>query len=133
MDSKVKVSEQIKVFTDLINQVKQNYEYSISMVEQLDKEYDLDLGHAFELSPSKEKNKLATKARTNRLDRRYYKDKAEEFEPIYKLISDSQFKKAFDQLPQVLGKVRKAESYHADRTYHPRVTKENAIKKRIIA
>jgi hypothetical protein len=133
LSSNNKVSDQIKVFTDLLIKTKQDYEYAMSMVSQLDKEFDLDIGHEFELSPAKDKNKIATKARINRLDRRYYKNKAEEYEPIYKLITDPQNKKAFDQLTQVLGKVRKAESYHTERTYYPRVTKQNEIKKKIIA
>jgi len=132
----MKVSDKIKAFTDLLNDIKQNYEYAMSMVKQLDKEYDLDLGHEFELRTAKESAKIATKARRNRLDRRYYKDRAEELEPLYELIYSADNynnKKAFDKLQSVvLGATRKAENYHKDRTYKPRVNENNIIDKRLV-
>jgi hypothetical protein len=128
-----KVSLSVKEFMDFVSQVKSDYEYSYALVNQLDKQYGTDLAHELELSPSKDKNKIATKMRTNRLDRRYYKDIVEEIEPVYQLMTDPQHKKTFDMLNQVLGKVRKAEEYHKDRTYHPRVSKQDEIKKKIIA
>ena len=71
-----------------------------------------------------ERSKIATKLSTNRKDRRYYKDRVEEFEPIVEFFKDPSHKKTLDQLTQVLGKLRKAEDYHKNRTYKPKVLRE---------
>ena len=126
------ISKDISEFNSLIEKVKSDYEYASSMILQLDQEYYQDIAHAFELDPVCEKNKIATRARTNRLDRRYYKDIAEEYEPLYKLVTDKANVKSFELLKQVLGQTRKSESYHEKRTYRPRVTKDNKIEKKII-
>ena len=128
-----KVSESLKDFLDFADSTKADYNYSFDIVGQLDKKYNMDLTHELELKPAKEKNKIATKMRTNRLDRRYYKDIVEELEPIYAILNDPQYKKTFEMLKQALGKVRKAEEYHKDRTYYPRVKKQDEIKKKVIA
>ena len=54
--------------------------------------------------------------------RRDYKDAVEELEPI-RTFADSN-KKFVEQVKQLLGKVRKVEEYHAERSYKPRVLKE---------
>lgn len=71
-----------------------------------------------------ERSKIATKLSTNRKDRRYYKDRVEEFEPIVEFFKDPNHKKTLDQLTQILGKLRKAEDYHKNRTYKPKVLRE---------
>lgn len=126
------VSEIIEDFLNLVSNTKSDYEYTKEIIKQLDIEYDIDIGHAFELNPTKDKGKLATRARINRLDRRYYKDINEEYEPLFKLVTDGRYKQAFDLLTQALGQTRKAESYHKDRSYKPRVTDDNKISKKII-
>ena len=85
-----------------------------------------DYLHSLELDDLKcdERSKIATKLMINRKDRRYYKDRVEEFEPIVQFFDDPQNKKVLDKLKQVLGQVRKAENYHKDRIYIPRVLKE---------
>lgn len=85
-----------------------------------------DLLHSLELDnlPCAERSKLATKLAINRKDRRYYKDRVEELEPIAAFFSDPQNKKVLDKLAQVLGAVRKQEKYHETRAYKPRVLKE---------
>jgi hypothetical protein len=133
LNDRKKTSLQLKECLDFIDNVKHDYEYSFALVGQLDKQYNMDLTHELELSPAKDKNKIATKMRTNRLDRRYYKDIVEEFESIYQVITDEKYKKSIEMLRQALGKVRKAEEYHKDRTYYPRITKKNEIKKKVIA
>jgi len=129
---KAKKSDAISEFIKLLDKIKSDYDYSYSIVGQLDIKFNQDLTHDIELKPAKDKNKIATKMRTNRLDRRYYKDIVEECEPLYELMTNPQYKKAFDMIKQALGKTRKQEDYHANRTYKPRITKENEIVKKII-
>lgn len=85
-----------------------------------------DYLHSLELGDlnCSERGKIATKLSTNRKDRRYYKDRVEEFEPIIEFFKDPNHKKTLDQLTQVLGKLRKTEDYHKNRTYKPKVLRE---------
>ena len=86
-----------------------------------------DYLHSLELDGlnCSERSKLATKLAANRKDRRYYKDRVEELEPIVTFFADQQNKKMLDRLQQVLGQVRKQENYHKDRTYTPKILKES--------
>ena len=83
-----------------------------------------DILHKMEDEKTKnsERNKLATKLAICRRDRRYYKDRVQELEPMIKFIQEN--RKMTNVLKQVLGEVRKIERYHADRTYYPRVMRE---------
>jgi hypothetical protein len=96
--------------------------------EEEDKQEKLtqDYLHSLELDDLKcnERSKIATKLAINRKDRRYFKDRVEEFEPIVKFFEDQQNKKMLDKLKEVLGQVRKQENYHKYRTYIPKVLKE---------
>ena len=85
-----------------------------------------DYLHSLELDDldRSERSKIATKLSTNRKDRRYYKDRVEEFEPIVEFFKDPSHKKTLDQLTQVLGQLRKAENYHKNRTYKPKALRE---------
>ena len=81
-----------------------------------------DLLHAIEFEPHAEaRSKTATKLKASRKTRRESKDIAEELEPIIDYLSVPANRKAMDQLSQVLGRVRKAEKYHTNRRYFPRV------------
>jgi hypothetical protein len=133
MTDRKKPSLSIKEFLDFAEHLKNDYEYCKALVDQLDKKYDKDLSHDLELKPAKEKNKIATKMRQNRLNRRYYKDILEEFEPLYTMMTDEKYKKTFDMLKQTLGRTRNAEEYHKDRTYYPRVKEKDEIKLKVIA
>lgn len=84
-----------------------------------------DLLHEIELNGNdrQARNRAATQLRINRLDRRYYKDKAEESEPLNDFLQDKEVSRVMKKLEQVLGKVRKVEAYHESRTYHPRVNR----------
>ena len=68
-----------------------------------------------------ERAKIAKLLSTNRRDRRYFKDRIEELEPIVTFFEDPANKKCFNQLTQLLGTVRQAENYHASRSYIPKV------------
>mgnify|MGYP000504807012 CR=1 FL=1 len=52
---------------------------------------------------------------------RCYKDLVEETEDLVKFFEEPQNKKTLDKMVQLLGKLRKVEKYHRERTYYPRV------------
>ena len=94
-----------------------------------------DLLHEIELDGTTcaKRSKTATALRTNRLDRRYYKDIVEEYEPLNDYLKDPNIDKAIRKLSQVLGDVRKAEKYHADRKYKPRVNRMDGVEQRKVS
>ena len=115
------VSEEIKRFLDFVEESKKLYAYSQESMSKEDKKVQ-DFLHAIEFEPSaKERSKTCTKLHISRQNRRKYKDAVEEREEVVKFFQDPQHKKTLDQMTQLLGRVRKVENYHADRTYYPRV------------
>ena len=121
-----KPSEQITNLIKFIAAAQSHYKFCD---EEMKKQEALtqDYLHSLELDGlnCSERSKLATKLATNRKDRRYYKDRVEELEPIVIFFADQQNKKMLDRLQQILGQVRKQENYHKDRTYRPKVLKES--------
>ena len=120
-----KSSEYISEFLNFVSEAQIKHRiYSEEVVNQ-DK-LTQDYLHSLELDDLKcdERSKVATKLAINRKDRRYYKDRVEEFEPIVEFFADPQHKKMLNLMTKVLGDVRKAESYHKNRRYIPRVLKE---------
>lgn len=120
-----KPSEYISEFLNFVAeaQVKHKlYSEEINNQEKLTQDYL----HSIELDDLKceERSKVATKLMINRKDRRYYKDRVEEFKPIVEFFKDPHHKKMLDLMTKVLGDVRKVENYHKDRKYIPRVLKE---------
>lgn len=119
-------SEYLTEFLNFITDAQSHYNFCS---DEMKKQEQLTQGflHSLELDSLKcgERSKLATKLSTNRKDRRYYKDRVEELEPIVQFFAELQNKKMLDKLKQVLGQVRKQEDYHKYRTYIPRVLKEN--------
>lgn len=118
-------SESISAFLNFIAAAQSHYNFCLDQKkkqEQLTQDYL----HSLELDElnCKERSKVATKLATNRKDRRYYKDRIEELEPIINWLSDSANTKAINLLKQVLGEVRKQENYHQSRTYKPKVLNE---------
>ena len=118
-------SEYISEFLNFVSDAQTKYQlYS----EEVNKQEKLtqDYLHSLELDDLKcdERSKVATKLALNRKDRRYYKDRVEELEPIVKFFEDPQHKKMLNLMTKVLGDTRKQESYHKDRKYIPRVLKE---------
>lgn len=123
-------SEHISDFLNFISQTRASYNFysqELKTQEQLTQDYL----HSLELDGLKceERSKVATKLAINRKDRRYFKDRVEEFQPIIDFITDPQNKKFIDKLTQVLGEVRKQERYHQNRTYYPRILKEKEQEK----
>ena len=128
-----KPSEQLTDFLNFISAAQSHYTFcndEMKKQEQLTQDYL----HSLELDSlnCSERSKLATKLVINRKDRRYYKDRVEELEPIITFFAEPQNKKVLDKLQQVLGQVRKQESYHKDRIYIPKVLKDGENNANII-
>lgn len=121
-----KPSEYISEFLNFVSAAQKSYPFYVEEMKTQDK-LTQDYLHSLELDGLKcdERSKIATKLAINRKDRRYYKDRSEELEPIVTFFADPQNKKMLDKLTQVLGACRKAEAYHKDRVYIPKVLKEN--------
>ncbi|MEE1303255.1 MAG: hypothetical protein UHD64_10770, partial [Bacteroidales bacterium] len=115
-------SEYISEFLNFIADAQSHYCFCFEQMKEQE-QLTQDYLHSLELDGLKydERSKLATKLAINRKDRRYYKDRVEELDPIINWASDPTTVKAINQLKQALGAVRKQEGYHKDRTYYPRV------------
>ena len=119
-----KISGVVEEFCKLIDKTPSVYMAAYKAVGVEDKLTN-DLLHEIELDGinCRIRSKTATMLRENRLDRRYYKDIVEELQPLYDYLDDSHNRKVLKGLDQVLGKIRKAESYHGNRSYRPRVNR----------
>ena len=118
-------SEQLTNFLNFVAEAQSCYRFCNDEMQKQD-QITQDYLHSLELDELKcgERSKIATKLAINRKDRRYYKDRVEELEPIVIFFADPQNKKVLDKLKQILGQVRKSETYHQDRHYIPRVLKD---------
>ena len=117
-----KKSEIISDFLLLIDEARTEYNIAYEKVGLADKART-DLLHEIELCEKyDERNKAATKLRYILKDRRYYKDILEE--SVLLVDYYDEYKKAINMLKEVLGKMRKVEAYHSDRTYKPRFFKD---------
>ena len=121
-----KPSEYLTEFLNFVAEAQSQYKFCSEEVNNQDK-LTQDYLHSLELDGLKrdERSKVATKLAINRNDRRYYKDRVEEFEPIVQFFDDPQNKKMLDKLKQVLGALRKVEGHHKDRKYIPRVLRRD--------
>lgn len=121
-----KPSEYISEFLNFVAEAQSQYKFCFDEVKNQES-LTQDYLHSLELDGLKrdERSKVATKLAINRKDRRYYKDRVEELAPIVQFLEDPHNKKVLDRLRSVtLGEVRRAESYHKDRKYIPKVLKE---------
>ena len=132
----MKTSKNIENFLNFYDAVKREYDIASDMVNQCDK-LTQDLLHRLELESlsTGEKNKIATQLKYCRKDRRYWKDIVEELESFVTMFNQTEAslsdnkKKAeveanrrfINMLRETLGKTRKQESYHANRSYKPRI------------
>ena len=80
-----------------------------------------------------EESRIKTQIKYVLKDRRYYKDRVEELEPFVILFLNKDKEKELNTRANVnclniikntLGGVRKAEEYHKERTYKPRILKD---------
>lgn len=132
----MKVSKNIENFLNFYDAVKRDYDTAFEMVNQCDK-LTQDLLHRLELESlsTGEKNKIATQLKYCRKDRRYWKDIVEETESFVNMFNQTETslsdgkKKAeveanrrfINMLREALGKTRRQEGYHANRSYKPRI------------
>ena len=115
-----KLSENISEFINFLTASKQLCEFCKVELDKQDK-LTQDILHSMELGnlTYSERAKLATRLAVCRKDRRYYKDRIEELEPVREYLETN--KKAYNELTRLLGTVRKIERYHSNRTYRPKV------------
>lgn len=121
----INYSEQISNFLSFLTTSQTEYNYSYEEVNRLDK-LTQDYLHQLELDNLKcaERSKVATRLAVCRKDRRYYKDKVEELQPLIDFLGEAENKKVIEKLKRVLGETKKQESGHENRFYVPRVLKE---------
>ena len=132
----MKTSKNIENFLNFYDAVKRDYDTAFEMVNQCDK-LTQDLLHRLELEnlSTSEKNKIATQLKYCRKDRRYWKDIVEETENFVNMFNQTEASQAdnkkkaeveanrrfINMLRETLGKTRRQEGYHANRSYKPRI------------
>lgn len=121
-----KPSEYITNFLNFLSDIQRSYDVSYDAVNDEDL-LKSDLYHKIEdvNTDYAERCKVATQLATCLRDRRYYKDRVEEAEPIVEFIDKN--KRLIKDLETLLGNVRKVEQYHEHRFYVPRVLKDEKI------
>jgi hypothetical protein len=131
----LKVSKRLEDFNNFYDEAISTYNYAYAMVNQCDK-LKCDLLHKIELGLFEDKNeekRIQTQLKYCLKDRRYYKDRVEELEPFVMLFLDKSKDKEIttrnnsncvNLIKNILGTVRKAEEYHRERTYKPRILKD---------
>lgn len=132
----MKTSKNIENFLNFYDAIKRDYDIAFEMVNQCDK-LTQDLLHRLELESlsTGEKNKIATQLKYCRRDRRYWKDIVEETESFVSMFNQTEASQAdskkkaeveanrrfINMLRETLGKTRRQEGYHANRSYKPRI------------
>ena len=131
----LKVSKRLEDFVNFYDEIISAYKYAYDMVNQCDK-LKCDLLHKIELGlfeDSNEEKRVQTQLKYCLKDRRYYKDRVEELEPFADLFLSKEKDRenitracgtAINYIKNILGSVRKAEEYHRERTYKPRILKD---------
>lgn len=115
--SEIHASENIRSFIRFIHECKALNEMAKEGISTEDKRQQ-DLLHEIEFEPrAKERSKLCTKLHLSRKERRRYKDIFEETDDIVQFFNTGNNKKMLEQMNQLIGKVRKVEKYHVNRTY----------------
>ena len=131
----LKVSKRLEDFIEFYDEAINTYTYAYDMVNQCDK-LKCDLLHKIELGlyeDINEEKRIQTKLKYCLKDRRYYKDRVEELEPFANLFLSKEKERenitrtcsqAINHIKNTLGSVRRAEEYHKERTYKPRILKD---------
>lgn len=120
----LKNSEQIKAFLDFVEDCSSLNAMAREGISTEEKRQQ-DLLHMIEFeTSSKKRGPIDTKLHRCRTSRRRYKDIFEETDDIVQFFREPQHKKTLEQLRQLLGKVRKVERYHQNRSYTLRVKEE---------
>lgn len=133
--TQMNISQKLSDFLDFYDEALSAYRYYYDKVNECEK-LESDLKHKLELGHYADRNeekRIQTQLKYCLRDRRYYKDHVEELAPFVLLFLSKDKEKesivrqcsaAINQLKQSLGGVRKAESYHTERSYKPRVLKD---------
>ena len=105
MKNRKLTSENLAEFLNFMKEVEIEYSTALSMMKKCEN-LECDLLHQLEIEKLSvsDKNKLAN------------------------IIGDVDIKKTVHRLEQVLGQIRKAESYHDNRKYYPRIMKYEEYK-----
>jgi hypothetical protein len=134
------VSKNLSDFLSFYDEAISAYKYYYEKVNECDK-LKCDLLHKIELGQYEDRNeekRIQTQLKYCLKDRRYYKDRVEELEPFVILFLSKE--KDREQVVKActtainhmksncLGLVRRAENYHRERTYHPRILKDDYFK-----
>lgn len=131
----LKVSKRLEDFIKFYDEIISAYKYAYDMVNECQK-LECDIKHKLELKLYKDRNeraRLLTQLEYCLRDRRYYKDRVEELEPFAELFLSKEKDRenitktctnAINYIKNVLGGIRKAEDYHKERTYKPRILKD---------
>jgi hypothetical protein len=129
------ISRKLESFLSFYDEAIAAYNYCFEKVNECEK-LECDLKHKLELGHYEDNNaekRIYTQLKYCLKDRRYYKDRVEELEPFVLLFVSKdkdkenlvrQCSAAINHMRQSLGGVRRAENYHADRTYKPRIMKD---------
>lgn len=83
-----------------------------------------DILHELELGPADNKNKLATKLKNARKERRVHKDYCEIHEALVLFFESQEGKILRNRLTEILGGMRKQEQHKQNRYYVPRIKQE---------
>jgi hypothetical protein len=132
LNASKKLSDFLSFYDEAIN----SYKYYYDKVNECDK-LKCDLLHKIELGQFADRNeekRIQTQLKYCLKDRRYYKDRVEELEPFAMLFLSKEKDKehitkactmAINQMrSNCLGSIRRAEEYHRERTYKPRILKD---------
>jgi len=118
-------SESISYFCGTMDEARKDYNWcyeEVGRLEQLTQDYL----HKLELDNLnyKERAKVATALAKCRQERRSCKDTVEALTPLVEFLESDKGKNLLNLMKEVLGKTRKVEHKMENRTYHPRVLKE---------
>lgn len=122
-------SQIIKTFLDFVDSARSEYNFNLEAMKN-EERITQDYLHKLELEGlnCRERSKIATQLAHNRQARRSYKDAVEELDPIVEFFEDPKNRSVLNSMSQLLGQVRKVESYHKRRFYVPKVIDGEIIK-----
>lgn len=125
---KLDVSGKLTDFIKFCREARSMHNYCKTKVDEYEKgTYDYTHKYELEKMTQSQKAKLSTAFSTHLKERRFYKDRVEELQPLIDFLESDTGRVAFRNLEQTLGEVRKKESYHACRTYIPKMEKLKAL------
>ena len=132
----LEVSKNLSAFLNFYDEALRAYKYYYDKVNECDK-LKCDLLHKIELEQYEDRNeekRIQTQLKYCLKDRRYYKDRVEELEPFASLFLSKDKDKeqitractaTINQMKSnCLGAIRRAENYHTQRVYKPRILKD---------